>query len=280
MSKLRIFMFALLALQALPTWAQSQLCSNSIIGAPGLATGSLTDSNVSATAGTQWSELQHVLGVLSEANDINGYSCGLSNRCADDFIVPAGGWTLTGATSYVYQSNYLGAASPVATTNVRIWGPCPGATGPGDIGCNIAAGSTTLNVLASSLSTNLFRIGNTVVPVAYVPDVNRQIWRNIASFSTPITLVAGRYWYDYQVGTGLSNNFSPAVTIKNLRGLNHWNARQSLSGGVFANIADVGKPASAPDYPQDLPFELIGTGEVTEFCAPPRNIILQDGFEL
>ena len=41
----------------------------------GLATGATTESGVAAPAGSQWSEVQHNAGNLTEANTSAGFSC-------------------------------------------------------------------------------------------------------------------------------------------------------------------------------------------------------------
>lgn len=91
-----------------------------------LSTGATSRSGVAAPAGTTWSEAQSNSGDTATSNTLAGVGCQLigtatNNRCADDFIVPVGEtWTINGLVTFVYQTGFAGATSPVVGANLRI----------------------------------------------------------------------------------------------------------------------------------------------------------------
>ena len=81
------------------------------------------------------------------------------------------------------------------------------------------------------------------------------------------TLPAGTYWIVYQIHpTNDGGSFLPPVTIPGVRGLATWNAKQNTIASTtvgavlgWANVFDTGNPATAADFPQDMPFNINGT---------------------
>src|SRR3954451_11483972 len=63
---------------------------------PGLNPRLLSKSGVAAPAGTYWSEAQNPNGDLTQANTDFGFTSYDHYWMADDFTVPAPGWTLDG----------------------------------------------------------------------------------------------------------------------------------------------------------------------------------------
>lgn len=248
-------------LLAVPAGAQVLLYSNGT-PPPQLSSGPTTDSGVAAPAGTNWSECQHPTGDTTQANTTAGSSSqGTAFRLADDFTVPAGpGWNLAYVEFYAYQTGSAPTPSPFTAHTLRIWGPCTAGTVPGAAGCTaIAFGDTTTNVLASSTDPLLYRIFNTVAPPpGTAPGTTRKIWRNRATAG--VTLAPGYYWLEW--GSTVSSggaHFSPSITVPGVRGLAGWNAQQfNVGTAAWAAVIDAGNPATAPDFPQDFPFELYG----------------------
>ncbi|MBA2528100.1 MAG: hypothetical protein H0V18_20295, partial [Pyrinomonadaceae bacterium] len=110
-----------------------------------------------------------------------------------------------------------------------------------------------------------------------VQGTTRKIWRNTVTIG--ITLPAGTYWLDWaSTVTNLGAHFQPSKTIAGARGAAGDDARQlTVSTGVWANALDTGAPASAPDVPQDFPFDLNGT------VPPPsgsESLALSEGVTL
>ena len=133
----------------------------------------------------------------------------------------------------------------------------------------VVFGDTTTNRLASSVDSTFFRIFNTAVPPpGTVQGTTRKIWKNTVTVGT--TLPAGTYWLDWaSTVTGAAAHFQPSKTIAGARGAAGDNARQLVTG-AWADVIDVGNPATAPDVPQDFPFDVDGipTGP-TPTAGPP-----------
>jgi len=226
-----------------------------------LATGVTSRSGVAAPAGTQWSEVSYDFGSTTATNTTIGFGCqrigtSTSNRCADDFTVPAGDiFAVTGVIAYAYQTGYAGVPSPVVDANVQIWNGRPG-----DPGAVVVAGNPT-SLPFTSVEALLYRIANSGPPLNTVPGLTRRIWENTITLAAPAVLTPGTYWVDFQIDTGATTgNFSPPVTITGYRTVPGWNGRQFISTtGVWQDLLDAGNPASEPDVAQDMPFQLVGS---------------------
>jgi len=256
----RVIACASLLAAAVPASAQVLLYANGN-PPPLLSTGPVTDSGVMAPAGTTWSEVQHPAGNTAEANNVSGFAVTQGTfRLADDFTVPAPGWMIQFVEFHSYLTGAPASPSPFTGMTVRIWGPCTPGTIPGAPGCtNIAFGDTTTNVMTTSTDATMFRIFNTVAPPpGTAPGTTRKIWRQRATVST--NLAPGVYWIDWaSTVTGNAGHFNPSLTVPGSRGLAGWNAQQlTVATNTWAPVIDTGNPAAAPDFPQDLPFEIYG----------------------
>ncbi len=162
-------------------------------------------------------------------------------RVADDFVVPAGGWTLSCVVLYAYQTGSP-TTSTITAVNVRIWdGP------PGAMGSNIVFGDTTTNRMTATAWTNAYRVTDTTLTNTTRPVMAQTV--NLGG----VTLAAGTYWLDWQSdGTVASGPWVPPITIvgQTVTG----NAQQIVgAAGTWATINDGGSLTA-----QGLPFLLLG----------------------
>jgi hypothetical protein len=250
-------------------------------------TGTTTSSGVVVpTAGYEWSEVQNDAGNLTESNTSAGATCTQTSttgfRLADDFVVPAGEtWTVTDVTTYAYQTGFVPGAfpSPVAGARLQIWdGP------PNDPLSTVIFGDVTTDRLASSVEANEYRVFNTSVPPpGTAPGTTRRIFANTITVAPALELTEGTYWIDFQhvLATG-TTMFCPSVTIVGDRGLPGWNSMQfSTATSAWTPYIDTGNPASAPDEPQDFPFEIGGSIEAGgcppgAFCSTDTPLAIPD----
>ena len=140
-------------------------------------------------------------------------------------------------------------------------------------------GDTTTNRLASSVDSTYYRISNTVVPAPGTPPgTTRKIWRN--TLTVGATLPAGTYWIDWaSTITAGANHFDPTKTIAGSRGSAGDNGTGlTVSTGNWADIYDTGNPASAPDVPQDFPYDINGSPAIgTPTPTPTPTLATVDG---
>ncbi len=165
-----------------------------------------------------------------------------NNRVADEFVVPAGGWTLNCAVLYAYQTGST-TTSTITAVNVRIWdGP------PGAMGSNIVFGDTTTNRMTSTAWTNAYRVTETTTT-----DTSRPIMAQTVNLGG-LTLAAGTYWLDWQSdGTLGSGPWAPPITIVGQAVTG--NAQQFIgTSATWGPLLDTGTGTPA----QGLPFLLLG----------------------
>ncbi|TDR39472.1 hypothetical protein DFR29_116176 [Tahibacter aquaticus] len=179
-------------------------------------------------------------------------------RLAEDFTVPAGGWTLTGVTVYAYQTQAASnTTSTLTTMTLRIWNGDPSLPAS-----TVVFGDTTTNVMTSSTFSGIYRTTG-----AALTNGQRAIMGATAG-NLSINLTPGTYWLDWSLtGSVASGPFAPFVTIpgQNASG----NAQQlTVSTSTWALIVDTGST-----FNQTLPMRLDGTGAV-------ETSIFKDGFEL
>ncbi len=178
----------------------------------------------------------------SLAMAVLGFSVSVAGatRLADDFVVPAAGWTITDITVYSYQTGST-TTSTFTDLNFRIWDGDP------SLGTStVVFGDTTTNRLSFNSFSNIYRETETSLGAT-----NRPIMALSAS-GLSINLSAGTYWLDWQAGGSLgSGPWGPPKTI--LGQTTTGNAVQSV-GGVWAAIADSGTLT-----PQGIPMRLNGT---------------------
>ncbi len=239
----------------------------------GLSTGATSKGGTAAPTGYTWSELQNNTGNTTESNTSLGLGGTFSSSTAsfflaDDFTVTAGSsWQMTTIDFFAYQTSYAGTTSPFNTVRVNIFSSDPSITGAVSV-----YGDDTTNRFSAGVDSNMYRIGNSQVPLTTTPGTTRKIWKITAS--TPKTLGPGTYWIKYQLQNVVpaSAGFLPPVTIVGNRGLATFNAKQfDAIGGTWTSVVDAGNPATAPDYPLDMPFVVtftaatLGTQETMQY---------------
>lgn len=245
----------------------------------GLSTGSTTNSGVPAPAGTTWSEVQADAGNTTQSNTVAGYAINADStsptggfRLADNFTVPAGQtWNVERINVYAYTTGGAPAPPSIDQVRMQIWDGRPG-----DPGSSVIFGDLTTNRLIVAENSMMFRIFNTTTPApGTAPGTTRIIWRVQTSLlsgvtsGSPLTLAAGTYWFDFQT-SNITNtaHFSPSVTVVGARTTAGANARQFVGPvpGSWVDVIDAGNPATAPDFPQDLPFQVIGRSSGGPSC--------------
>lgn len=253
--------FSLLALAVAAVFSgnvSAQIYSNGPI-----STGATSESGVAAPAGSTWSEMQHDVGNTTVANTTLGVGgAATSNlRLADDFVVPAGqNWTISAIETFAYKTGSAATPSPFVSATLQIWNGRPG-----DVGSTVLCGDTTTNVLTSTTDTLIFRTANSVVPApGAVPGTTRRIWRN--RFSVPagcsgaMFFVPGTYWLDYNTTDSAGTaHFYPPVTVVGSRLVPGAPNSRQFNVTAWVDISDAGTPATPPNVPLALPFELFGT---------------------
>ncbi len=240
----------------------------------GLSTGVTSYSNVTAPTGYTWSECQNITGNTTEANTNSGYS-GMYNTAnsanfliADDFVVPSGNiWDVSSFEFFCYQTSYTGTTPPIDVLRIQIWNGDP------SLGTStLVAGDLTTNVYDAVNSSDalMYRIFHSTIPAASAPTTTRKIWKVRGNLT--VSLPAGTYWVVYQVhATNDGSVFVPPVTIVGSRGLANWNAKQkNVISNTWSSLIDSGNPATAPDFPQDMPFNVnyVANLSVSEFNSP------------
>lgn len=173
-------------------------------------------------------------------NSIFGFGASVSSgrRVADDFVVPAGGWTLSNITLYAYQTGST-TTSTIDHINLRIWNGVPGGGGS-----TVVFGDDSTNVLTGSSWSNDYRVTDTALTGA-----TRPIMANTVQVNT--TLPEGTYWLDWQVGGTLASGpWAPPVTIlgstqkPGANGL-QWDPGASTWGPAI----DTGSSGAQQDFP-------------------------------
>jgi subtilisin-like proprotein convertase family protein len=165
------------------------------------------------------------------------------NRAADEFVVPASGWTVDEMTFYTYQTGST-TTSTITGITVQIWDGVPG-----EAGSNVVFGDTTTNVMASTTWSNVYRSIDTAIT-----DSTRPIMEVVADIGG-LSLAGGTYWVDFQFnGTLGSGPWAPPITILGQAATG--NGLQSLAGAPWTPAIDTLSGAQA-----GFPFVITGTGE-------------------
>ena len=158
------------------------------------------------------------------------YGFGVSSvagfRIADDFVVPASGWTVNDFTFYTYQTGST-TTSTITGLTLRIWDGDPSLSTS-----NVVFGDATTNVLSATAFTNIFR-GIESAP----GDTNRPIMAATVS-GLSLNLPAGTYWADFDLSGSLgSGPWAPPLTTagQTVTG----NGMQS-DGTTWTPIEDIG----------------------------------------
>lgn len=180
---------------------------------------------------------------------VYGYTCSQITapvgRLADDFTVPASGWSVSSIVFYGFQSGSGTGPTTFTSVNLRIWSARPGTPG-----ATVLFGDTTTNRFVGAAWTGAYR-----APEADITSTNRPIYAVEAAVNPPLQLGAGTYWLDWQAsGTIASGPWTVPVTILGQTGAAGANA-YSFTNGQWTTIHDTGNNA-----PQDMAFVIRGTG--------------------
>ena len=227
-----------------------------------LSSGATAKNGTAAPSGTTWSELQNDSSSSTFSNGSYGFSAnGSSYRLADDFTIPSGqSWTLSGIDVYAYKTGSSAASSPFTSATLQIY-----RGRPGDSGSTLVCGNATTNMLTSSTDARIYRAANTLVPSAVTPDTTRKLWRNRlaipGSCSGAGAFGAGTYWIVWGTTDSAGGaHYTPSLAIPGARTRSGANARQlNVSSAAWTTVSDSGKPDTAADVAQELPFEIQGS---------------------
>jgi hypothetical protein len=218
-----------------------------------IATGTTTNSGVTAPGGFKWSEAQHDNTGVS--NVFLGFACGASSfakyKAADDFKIPSGQtWNISRISVYIMAPS--GSLPPIDSLRMQIWNGDPSLPAS-----TLLFGDLTTNLLSGITDSMTYIIQNSSVPAPGVPpQTQNNTWKLSANISK--TLSEGTYWLVWQVHrTDNSDSYSPAIKVKGSRSLSNWNAKVFNAINVWQNLTDVGNPYIIPWVPQDLPFEIV-----------------------
>ena len=213
--------------------------------------GPLVTNPGAGAGGADASALQGGLGLT-----IYGFGHAISSgfRMADDFTVPAGGWTISQITFFAYQTGST-TTSTLNNVNLRIW------DGPPNLGTStVVFGDTTTNRLASTTWTNSYRVLDTALT-----NNQRPIMADVVTVNT--TLPAGTYWLDWQTGGTLASGpWAPPVSILGQT------AKPGANGLQYDPTAATWNPALDTTFQQDLPFVIEGTSSAGVDCLLPSDI--------
>lgn len=202
------------------------------------------------------------VSVLTPPDSTFGATCNGAGgfRLADDFVVPAGGWTINKLKFYAYQTQAAPGGSTVSTltgATVQIWNGIPG-----DVGSTVVFGDTTTNRMTATSFSGVWRVQSTALT-----NVQRGIMTAEVGNLT-LNLPAGTYWVDYGItGSTASGPFcapNQVVSASN-------NGRQ-LNAGTWAAVTDTGG-ARPLDFPfmiegPSLPVAVTPTGTTLSFSLP------------
>jgi hypothetical protein len=242
------------------------------IGATAVLAGTLAIAS-SAQAATLYSQANIVTNpgagfggadVSAIATGSNTFGFGAiqgTNRLADDFTVPVGGWLVDSISVLAYATSTYGSppSSPFTDISMNIWNGTPGASG------TIIASSSTLQ------STNWSGIYRTDGSSANFTNAQRPVMNVVASFPS-LSLGQGTYWVDWALTNNkTSNSFVPPVMTAS-GNLVSGNSLQFTT--AWASTTDAGL-----NQVVDLPFAINGTSvagpvAVPEPSAAPALIVL------
>jgi hypothetical protein len=199
--------------------------------------GPLINQPGAGAGGTDLSVLQN--GTLAMTSLGAGHQVSADNRVAENFTVPAGGWTLGCAVFYAYQTGST-TTSTMTAVNLRIWNGQPEAPGS-----TLVFGDTTTNRMISTSWSNIYRVAENTLT-----DTSRPIMAQVVNLGS-LNLPAGTYWLDWQTAGSLgSGPWAPPITIN---GQTTTGDARQRTGGNWAALNDGGTMT-----PQGLPFLLLG----------------------
>lgn len=236
-----IKIFSLLAALAVVASSHAQVLYNNAV-AHGMNGEGLRTS--SRNEGGSWSEVQNGNMVCGFRGSVNP---GAIDRLADDFTVTSVGWSVTGASFFMYQTDATGVTVNGGLFEIRR--NVNGAVGP-------LVGSGRF---VSASNTDIFRIFRNQ------PYEGRRIQRVDVSFN--VDLAPGNYYVVWACTGALNRTgpWSPYLTKAGWQTCQGANALQSNTGGAtWMNIQDGLKN-------QDFPFVIYGQGGLDYTTPPPLN---------
>lgn len=181
----------------------------------------------SANAGAGGAPVSAIQGDLGMTLFGAGSQIGSNNWVAEDFTVPAQGWSITTVRFYTYQSFPPSTTSTITDLRVQVFSGAPGGT--------LVAGDAATNRLASTTWTGIYRVTNTTLT-----NTDRPVMEVVGQFDPPINLtIPGTYWIAWSLGGTLASGpWTPPQTVvgQTVTG----NCQQSLAGGAFAQLLDAG----------------------------------------
>lgn len=197
------------------------------------------NSNGTGSGGANESILENTtlgMGTLG-----SGHQIANDNRVADDFTLDST-TTLSDVTFFAYQTGTPGTTSTLNDIRLRIWDGAPGAGGS-----NIVWGDLTTNVLQNTLWSGAYRVTETTSG-----DTSRPIMAITVDLGN-LSLDAGTYWFDWQVGGTLASGpWAPPISITGVDTTG--DALQSLAGDTYDPVLDSGTNTG-----MGFPFVIGGT---------------------
>lgn len=173
--------------------------------------------------GAPASALQTSLGMTTIGA---GAQVASNNWVAEDFTVPAQGWSITRARFYSYQTG-SGTTSTINDIRVQVFSGTPTGTP--------VFGDTTTNRLTSTTFNGAYRVTDTTLT-----NNQRPIYEIVVDFAPAINLTTpGTYWIAWTMGgTGTSGPWAPPQTL--VGQATTGNCQQSIGGAAFAALVDGG----------------------------------------
>ena len=130
-----------------------------------------------------------------------GHAVSTGFKVAEDFVVPASGWTIDSLVFFAYQTG-SGNTSTMTGVKIGIWDASPMTGG------NIIFGDTGVAVLSDTYWSGIYRTTETALT-----DIQRPIMRNVVP-TAGLSLNAGTYFVSWQTdGTLASGPWAPPITL-------------------------------------------------------------------
>ncbi|MDI1289338.1 MAG: hypothetical protein PSX37_05215 [bacterium] len=153
----------------------------------------------------------------------------------------------------IYGYSATATPMPIIDASLNLWSGLPNA-----VGSTIVFSSGGPGTVLSQWPISVFRIfSSSTTPLPPVPDFSRPIWA--IEINSATTLAAGTYWLDVSFTCADASAPFFAIPLRPASGRTSagWNALQRSPDGVWAAVADSGKPRGAADVPLDLAFQLL-----------------------
>ena len=192
----------------------------------------------------------------SSGSLVTGHSAAIAagHRVADDFVVPAGGWTLHHVEVLAFQPHASPAQPPFSRLHLRIWSGEPDA-----VGSSVVFGDMETDRLSTLSFTGAWRV------TGIGTDQERPVFALVASIA-PVSLPAGHYWLEWQLATaGAGAALVPPVT-----------GVGAQATGNALQFASDWRPLHDGGVGQALPFRLLAGGSPG---GSVPGIVFADGFE-